>query len=363
MSKSKAEKSSYFGTTPPVSLAYPSSSDIECDEELHTYLISRSDIYESRDRSELRDSVVRKLASFVDEWSSRIAQDRGISFPGKSGGTCLKIFGSTRLQVHSPVADLDVLCIAPRHVSRDDFFKLFGAELKRRSDVTNFSSLTEAFTPVLKFFMDNQAVDLIFVSLFCKSIPPSINVINPKYLRGLDEQGVRSFNGSRVSEQICQLVPNFDAFCVCLRTIKHWARQRGVYSNVLGFLGGVNFAIMVAFVCQRYVHASPSTLIKKFFLVFSTWRWPNPVLLTGLEEISPADSDGKHLSVWNPKVNPKDGGHLMPVITPCYPAMNSAYNVGFPQFRLLMVCSSIFYCINFMISTGGISKRSVDLPR
>lgn len=33
------------------------------------------------------------------------------------------------------------------------------------------------------------------------------------------------------------------------------------------------------------------------------------------------------MKVWNPKVNPKDKKHLMPIITPVYPASNSTYNV------------------------------------
>lgn len=40
-------------------------------------------------------------------------------------------------------------------------------------------------------------------------------------------------------------------------------------------------------------------------------------------------------AVWNPVANPRDKAHLMPIITPAYPAMNSSYNVGEPQMRLI----------------------------
>jgi len=52
------------------------------------------------------------------------------------------------------------------------------------------------------------------------------------------------------------------------------------------------------------------------------WVWPNPVLLKQIED----EYLGR--KVWNSKINPIDKKDIFPVITPCYPSMNSTYNVS-----------------------------------
>ncbi|GJU53823.1 laccase-7-like protein [Tanacetum coccineum] len=77
--------------------------------------------------------------------------------------------------------------------------------------------------------------------------------------------------------------------------LKVLAKRRGVYSNVTGFLGGVNLALLVAQVCQLFPNAIPSMLVSRFLIVYTNWRWPNPVMLC------PIDEDDLGLDVWDPR--------------------------------------------------------------
>ena len=142
------------------------------------------------------------------------------------------------------------------------------------------------------------------------------------------------FRSVRVADELMRLVPDAGAFRTTLRCVKHWAKARGVYSNVMGFLGGVGWAILVARVCQLYPNAAPGMLVPRFFKIFAQWKWPNPVLLDAIEH----DDNGElvlRLPVWDPRRNPRDRSHLMPVITPAYPCMNSCYNVSHATLRII----------------------------
>ena len=222
-----------------------------------------------------------------------------------------------------------------------------GQKLMTQKGVREVCPVPEAYTPVVKFVLDGIAVDLLFVSLPLEMEEEGkegggVDLLDPRYLQGLDDGGVRSLNGVRVAEMILKLVPDVGNFTSTLRAVKLWAKRRGLYSNVLGFLGGVNWAILVAFVCQRYPHASPSKLLLVFFRVYSQWNWPSastPVLLCPIAP--PSLPTCAHLSVWTPpsssssSSSSNSSSSLMPLITPAFPSMNSAYNVGMPQLRRL----------------------------
>ncbi|CAM4726738.1 hypothetical protein PO909_019406 [Leuciscus waleckii] len=312
----------HYGITSSISLALPREIDHIYSQKL-TEAMKPFGVFEGEDELNHRLAVLGKLNSFVKEWISEISETKNLppSAVANVGGKIFT-FGSYRLGVHTKGADIDALCVAPRHVERTDFFSSFFEKLKRHDEIKDLRAVEDAFVPVIKFKFDGIEIDLLFARLALQSIPDNLDLRGDSLLRNLDIRCIRSLNGCRVTDEILYLVPNKENFRLTLRAIKLWAKRRGIYSNMLGFLGGVSWAMLVARTCQLYPNAVAATLVHKFFLVFSKWEWPYPVLLK-----QPEDSN-LNLPVWDPRVNPSDRYHLMPIITPAYPQQNSTYNVS-----------------------------------
>jgi poly(A) polymerase len=278
-------------------------------------------------------------------------------------------FGSFRLGVHRPNSDLDVIALTSPNCTRGDFFATLVKLLQQDPKVSRVHPIPQAYTPVIKFVLNSYHVDLLFAraanpqkllahqqqtltlatpvptAISTPSQPPrSEYMIDDTDLLEQDAAGVRSLNGARVTQVLLEMVPHLENYRVVLRAVKEWAVTHGIYSNVLGFLGGVNWAVLVAWVCIRHPAPGPARLLELFFRTFCVWKWPAPVLLGPIQETPPAGA--LRLPSWNPNTNPRDGLDVMPIITPSYPSMNSSYNVGIPQLRriqdeMIRACNSL----------------------
>ncbi|XP_026701063.1 poly(A) polymerase gamma [Athene cunicularia] len=311
-----------YGVTSPISLAAPKDLDCVHTQKL-TEVLKPFGVFEDQEELIHRLVVLDKLNKLVKEWIVELGESKNLSPSDlEEVGGKIFTFGSYRLGVHTKGADIDAVCVAPEHVERSDFFKSFFVKLKHENQIKNLRAVEDAYVPVVKFEFDGIEIDLVFARLLMPTVSANLDLRVDSCLRNLDIRCIRSLNGCRVTDEILRLVPNRENFRLALRAIKLWAKQRGIYSNVLGFLGGVSWAILVARTCQLYPNALASVLINKFFMIFSKWDWPNPVLLK-----QPGESD-LNLPVWDPRVNPSDRCHVMPIITPAYPHQNSTYNVS-----------------------------------
>ncbi|GAB4842984.1 hypothetical protein Ancab_012962 [Ancistrocladus abbreviatus] len=177
---------------------------------------------------------------------------------------------------------------------------------KSMPEVSDIHCVTDAKVPLMRFKFEGIPIDLPYAKLGIVSVPDNVDLLNPMFLNDIDETSWKSLSGVRVNKRILQLVPNMENFQSLLRCVKLWAKRRGLYGNLFGYLGGVHLAILAAFVSQRNPNASLGILVASFFNTFVQWPWrTTPVIL----------HDGNVTFIRN--VNETQG--LMPIKLPCSP--------------------------------------------
>ncbi|KAJ1950649.1 polynucleotide adenylyltransferase, partial [Linderina pennispora] len=320
----------YLGVTPPVSTSLPTAEELTVTEKLLEVLKAAGQ-FETEEASRNRELVLGKIDKLTQEFVYKASLKHGL--PESVARDChgkIFTFGSYRLGVHAAGADIDTLCVAPAHVTREDFFEIMHGLLKGRPEVEELTPVHDAFVPVIKMQFGGVDIDLTFASLQLPTIAEDLELLDTNLLRNLDDASIRSVNGSRVTDEILRLVPNIPNFRLALRCIKLWAKRRAVYSNAMGFFGGVAWAMPVARVCQLYPNACAGTIVARFFRIMFNWKWPSPVLLKAIE-------DGPlQVRVWNPKLYAQDEAHKMPIITPAYPSMCATHNVSTSTKTIIM---------------------------
>ncbi|KAF4320750.1 hypothetical protein BBO99_00001933 [Phytophthora kernoviae] len=283
--------------------------------------------------------AINELQCIMDIWL-RCTLD---NLEGRTGQDELKstttatllLGGSWHLKVGMAESDLDVVAFMPQKVTAEIFFSSLCEHLEQEASVSKLVARRKAAVPVLSFQLSSVRVDLLFAQFAQKHAVPKHLPFLPgddmQVMRGMDTTSVRSLSVARVASLILELVPNASVFRSCLRVVRLWANRRGLYSNKAGYLGGISWALLVCFVCQMFPRATVASLVHRFFSVLTSWHWPTPILVA-----QPSSGIGNTSCVqWDPQHNIHDRAHLMPIITPGFPAVNTAVNVNLSTLRVL----------------------------
>ncbi|MCJ1436674.1 polynucleotide adenylyltransferase [Xylographa pallens] len=335
--------SRYKGVTPPISTTLPTAAELKANDDLIEELKSQNN-FEGTEVTERRKKTLQLLQKITLEFVKVVLtkKNKPQSFINAAGGKIFT-FGSYRLGVYGPGSDIDTLVVVPKDVYREDFFEHFPTLLEKMAPpgaIVEMTPVPDAFVPIITLELSGIEIDLIFARLAVSSVPLNLDLRDNNLLRGLDERELRSVNGTRVTDELLDLVPQPKTFRTALRAVKLWAQSgskypcygyydmlttpfsgRAVYGNMMAFPGGVAWAMLVARVCQLYPQATGSVIVGKFFRIMSKWAWPQPVVLKEIE------SGPLQVRIWNPKIYPGDRYHLMPIITPAYPSMCATHNI------------------------------------
>lgn len=116
-----------------------------------------------------------------------------------AGGQIL-VSGSYRLGVNEPGADIDTICVAPRHITREDFFTSLKDIFLKHPKVSNLVSIEGAIVPIITFDYEEINIDLQIAILPRNTIPDNLNILDDGVLVGVDTATEKSLNGPRVTE-------------------------------------------------------------------------------------------------------------------------------------------------------------------
>jgi poly(A) polymerase len=328
---------------------------------------------ESHDEATRRFSTISRLEEYSTRW---LETESANDIPGK-----LLAFGSSILGVVTNKSDLDAVLMIPSTITRETFFSGFVQMLREASAdlaIESIMAVPDAHVPVLKLVVDGLPVDILPCRVPQKrllaviaSAPEDGGQFDFRHINmsELDTPSVLALNGVRVGRTLVDSIragrivtqdepiqggdERFRKFQVCLRGVKYWAKERGIYSNALGFFGGVTWAILLVKVCLSCISMddlSDREILGRFFqfLFEQSWGSANPITLRPLPQAiaqfvaslrpgstpnisavgSPdSDSEKSRESLWDPSVSEADKRALMPVLTPVAPYLNSTFNV------------------------------------
>ncbi|KII61356.1 Poly(A) polymerase gamma [Thelohanellus kitauei] len=312
-----------YGITSAVNTDRPTKHELAKSREFMEWF-KTLDILESSADLNKKLVILEKLNKITKKWIvGFLTKKRMPESEARAVGGHIRTFGSYRLGIHTKGGDIDAVMIVPMHITRKDFYESFATYLRSVGEIKNLRVISEAYVPLMKFTFGDVEFDLLFCRIKSYKIEDDIKLDSPKVLRDMDLRDIRSINGFRIAEEILNLVPSQKNFKFVLHAIRYWAKQNELYSNVLGFFGGITWAILVARICQLYPCAAPSVLIEKFFMAFSNWDWDrHPIVLQKIIY----GPYGMTLPQWH--LSATDRNKLISIITPTYPEQNTVHNVS-----------------------------------
>ncbi|KAI0459353.1 hypothetical protein F5B21DRAFT_499534 [Xylaria acuta] len=187
--------------------------------------------------------------------------------------------GSYGLGVWAASSDIDCLCIGP--ISARTFFTLVTQRLRKAEDRgiklrrrVNAHSGTMLELEVLDVKMDLQYCPSTIIA---DTWPYAMRLPATDPVFALPTQTLAKLKPARDMYYILRTIPDHATFRTAYHLIRHWAKQRGIYSAKFGLLSGIQISVLLSRVCKLLSHegmlvALPS-ILTTFFHHYANFDW------------------------------------------------------------------------------------------
>ncbi|WP_203993939.1 poly(A) polymerase [Virgisporangium aurantiacum] len=200
----------------------------------------------------------------------------------------VEVVGSRRMGCARPGSDLDLVAALP------GVGDLSTVESAVRSVLPGAAirEVVGARVPGLRLRIDGLTTDLVVV--FTGDVAPAEAVARRMELGEAAAVALRAV--SDADAILAAVDGKRAAFAALARTVKGWARARGLDSAPHGGIPGIAWAVLAARVGREHGDLPADALVREFFGTWAAWDWREPVTLAG----PPGDAVGRALSIYTP---------------------------------------------------------------
>ncbi|MCF2528276.1 poly(A) polymerase [Yinghuangia soli] len=206
-----------------------------------------------RDEQERAADVVQRIAAALPEADVRIA-------------------GSRRMGGELAGADLDLVAALPGAPDPEALAARIAAALP---DATALRQVAGARVPGLRLTAGGLGVDLVLVP--CGTVPVAEAAAR---LAASDEAAALALSAVTDADAVRAAVhADPQAFARLARTVKAWARARGLDAAPFGGLPGLAWSVLAARVVRDTAGLDDEARLAEFFATWAAWDWRTPVAL------------------------------------------------------------------------------------
>jgi poly(A) polymerase len=181
--------------------------------------------------------------------------------------------GSRRLGCDLPGADLDLVAVLPGRADVGDLLRRVAAAAGAQWSVR---PVTGARVPGLRLHDGGLTVDLVTVG--AGELPAGEAVARRAEL---DEASAVALSAVSDAEAVLAATAGVPGFTGLARSVKAWARARGLDSAPFGGLPGLAWVVLAARTAAGAGDLPAAELLRHFFGTWAAWDWTRPVTLTG----------------------------------------------------------------------------------
>ncbi|CAD8076463.1 unnamed protein product [Paramecium primaurelia] len=307
----------------------------QCNKSQLLSFIETESLQAIEENQQKSKEIQAYLGDIVKKWSQQCAKEKRINEDHlKYCSAVLLPYGSVLLGVADSKSDIDLICIAPEFIDRrEQFFNGLFYLLSNEQGMEQINKIESTSNPIIKMIYKGFHIDINFAQLNSDRVPENIDENLDELRRNLlqsEDKSMYALNGRKNGILISKSMPDHSQFVQALKIIKQWAKKRKVSSNIIGYLGGISWAILMAKICQLFPRVDVCQTVSLFFQIYSQWNWKIPVVI---DESDPEIETFKTLC-WK-RDEDKRNDKIMQIITPAYPFFNTTFKVNKITFQTI----------------------------